>query len=172
MSSNNSFVLVKFEETNEVEVVSTAWLRQNNKKCAWPNYKNSNRLVKAVSLHEAVQECWSLHTIKLLGSGRQFGKYLKLFEILLDFVLHAMSHSKLKLIGRLIFSVSYHDALSKLPKVLDQSDAEINSDGGRKSRKSNKNTTYSDSSDDEVNNPDSFTLPPPPVIAHGSKGLK
>ncbi|XP_035715612.1 uncharacterized protein LOC118438891 isoform X1 [Folsomia candida] len=137
MSSNNSFVLVKFEETDEVEVVSTAWLRQNNKKCAWPNYKNSNRLAKAVSLHEPVQECWSLHTIKLLGSGRQF--------------------------------VSYHDALSKLPKVLDQSDAEINSDGGRKSRKSNKNTTYSDSSDDEVNNPDSFTLPPPPVIAHGSK---
>ncbi|OXA41428.1 hypothetical protein Fcan01_23892 [Folsomia candida] len=137
MSVNNFFVLVKFVETNEVEVVSASWLRHNKTKSVWPNYKNSNRQVKAVSMHETPARCWSLHEIKLLGNGRQFE--------------------------------SYHEALSKLPKVLDNSDAEVNSDADRRGRK-RKNQDSSDSSDDDVNNSDSFGMPPPSLITNSTKG--
>lgn len=72
--SDDSFVLVKFEETNEIEVVTTAWLRQDDTKCVWPNYKNPNRIVKSVGLHMAAEANWSLHEVKVLGGGHKFGK--------------------------------------------------------------------------------------------------
>jgi len=73
--STNNFVLVKFIDTNEIEVVSTAWLCANNTKCAWPNYKNPSRIVKAVGQHEASEQTWSIHDVKLLGSGHKFGNF-------------------------------------------------------------------------------------------------
>lgn len=55
------FVLVKFNETDEIEIVTTSWLRNNNTQCMWPNYKNPSRIVTAI------------HDVKVLGGGHQFG---------------------------------------------------------------------------------------------------
>lgn len=72
------FVLLKFLETEEIEVVTSAWLCKNNTQCVWLNYKNPGRIVKAVGLHMPPESNWSTHDVKLLGGGHKFGELLKL----------------------------------------------------------------------------------------------
>ncbi|OXA37108.1 hypothetical protein Fcan01_28107 [Folsomia candida] len=135
--SDDSFVLVKFEETNEIEVVTTAWLRQDDTKCVWPNYKNPNRIVKSVGLHMAAEANWSLHEVKVLGGGHKFG--------------------------------TYHEAVKKLPNVMDQSDADIGNGDG-KSRIRREKGKLSDSSDSDVGELfKSNIMPPPPRMIINSE---
>ncbi|OXA53102.1 uncharacterized protein LOC110851498 [Folsomia candida] len=129
--STNNFVLVKFIDTNEIEVVSTAWLCANNTKCAWPNYKNPSRIVKAVGQHEASEQTWSIHDVKLLGSGHKFA--------------------------------TYREALQKLPKVMDQSDADVGS-GNDKNRLCRNKGNASDSSGSDGDDSLSPKIPRPPMI--------
>lgn len=72
--SDPYFVIVKFQDTEEIEVTTSCWLREGGKKCVWPNFKSSNRTVKAASLHEAAKSDWLVYDIKIAGNGHKFGK--------------------------------------------------------------------------------------------------
>ncbi|XP_035716511.1 uncharacterized protein LOC118439369 [Folsomia candida] len=123
------FVLLKFLETEEIEVVTSAWLCNNKTQCVWPNYKNPSRIVKAVGLHMPPESNWSTHDVKLLGGGHKF--------------------------------VTYHEAVKKLPKVMDQSDAEVGSGDGKIRIRQEASNTY-ESSESEGDDCHS-ALPPPPA---------
>lgn len=86
-SQQNHFVLAKFLDTNEIEVITTEWLRENGTKCYWPNYRSSNTTIKAIGQHKKVEKNWLIHDVKIVGGGRQFGKKynLKCFSILFYF---------------------------------------------------------------------------------------
>jgi len=62
------FLVVKFTESDEVEVIPEAWSAHQNGTviCHWPPYKSSVRFMKAVKSIESPVESWSSHEISVL----------------------------------------------------------------------------------------------------------
>jgi hypothetical protein len=75
--SGKGFVIIRFIETDEVEVTSTTWLREEQTKCYWPPYATSQRQIKSIGSHETPISTWTLHNILVLGQGKSFSKWLK-----------------------------------------------------------------------------------------------
>ena len=60
------YCVVVFEETDEVDIVSSKWLCKNSKYSHWPAVKGSNRIRKATLEHEEPNSTWSVHPIRIL----------------------------------------------------------------------------------------------------------
>ncbi|XP_054710742.1 uncharacterized protein LOC129220360 [Uloborus diversus] len=64
------FSVVHFQATNEVEVVSSAWLVEEGC-CAWPPFKHT-KLKKALLSAQTPDKDWEMHSIKLMGQYDTF----------------------------------------------------------------------------------------------------
>jgi len=58
------YAIVTFTKTNDVAIVSTSWLCDDEASCYWPPYLNSVKLEKAARQHEAAGSNWKLYAVR------------------------------------------------------------------------------------------------------------
>ncbi|XP_064098195.1 uncharacterized protein LOC135209463 [Macrobrachium nipponense] len=69
------FAVVAFKYSDsgdEVELVPTCWLQDEETKCSWPNFKNKLKVTKAVKEMTKPGDAWSIHSIKVLAKCRDY----------------------------------------------------------------------------------------------------
>ncbi|KAK3893080.1 hypothetical protein Pcinc_003073 [Petrolisthes cinctipes] len=65
-----AFAVVVFVESSgedEVELIPTSWLMDEDKKCVWPGFKNRWKVTKAIKEMWKPEETWSVYSIRTLA---------------------------------------------------------------------------------------------------------
>ena len=65
------FVIVLFPETNEVEIISSLWLGEDedgNTQCRWPNYQ-ATKALQGAKKHESPSAAWPWFQCEVLRNG-------------------------------------------------------------------------------------------------------
>lgn len=64
---NMAYHIVEFEDS--LQIVSSEWLSENNKKCVWPPYTNKIKINQAISKRISPSHYWQLYkVIRIFGS--------------------------------------------------------------------------------------------------------
>ena len=74
------YAVIVFEETNEVELLPTNWITNQNT-TFWPPYKSATALTKAIKDRAAPEESWAKFRIRVLCACRKCCYFLYLFKI-------------------------------------------------------------------------------------------
>jgi len=64
------FLVVEFTDTNEVDVVPSLWMQDQEVEsygnCYWPSYKTTDRLLKAKLAHEQPRDSWTQYAVEII----------------------------------------------------------------------------------------------------------
>lgn len=72
------FHIVVFDNTNEVEVVPSIWMK--NGECMWP--PNKTDVAKAVKLQECPGDEWKPHKARIVFTSRKLHSFTSSFKLL------------------------------------------------------------------------------------------
>lgn len=72
------YAVVAFEEENEVSVVPSAWMTDEERKCYWPPYRNTAKLTKAIKERDSPKDNWCKYTARVLSKCGKFFYFLTL----------------------------------------------------------------------------------------------
>ena len=61
-----NYAVVAFDEANEVSVIPSSWLCENDKICYWPTFKSTSKLSRAIQDMWDPQEYWDKHPARVL----------------------------------------------------------------------------------------------------------
>ncbi len=65
--ATGTWSILYFPKTNETSVAPSSWLKDNNTKCDWPLWKNTDRLVKAIETREEPEDGWKEWSCRIIG---------------------------------------------------------------------------------------------------------
>ena len=68
MSEGNRFLVVAFDEENEVSVVPESWVSVSNggTHCYWPSYKSTSKVTKSIQNMVDPEETWNKYQARVL----------------------------------------------------------------------------------------------------------
>ena len=66
---SSSYYIVEFDESNEIDIVSSEWLSADKKTCQWPPLKSAQATLAAKN-HEKPAESWDWFDVAIMENGR------------------------------------------------------------------------------------------------------
>jgi len=81
----NAFHLVVFDEERATAVVPNIWLKGSTE-CFWPPYKTSLRINNAALKEEMPGEAWTVHSVRVLFTGKHNIVVIMLFLKMVRFL--------------------------------------------------------------------------------------